>query len=535
MIFERLPLLIAAPVLTAATAILAFTARRKRVHAAAAWSLSLGEHARASGRHAPWWLGLVALAAAIGLAGPRWGSATRTAESRALNIVLVMDVSRSMLAQDVAPNRLGRAISSARRLVQDLDGDRFALVAFAGHPYLLSPLTLDESSIALQLDALDPEMATSGGSGVAAAIDLARKTLVASPQGGDRAIVVLSDGETFEGESILTSVGAALKRAGIALVTIPVGDVKGARIPEPNGGWHKDNNGREVITSRRDDLLKSVTEAAAGMFIPADAPDAVGDARRALARLKRAPAADRVAADLIPRAWVFALLAVIILLIQTITRRSASLVALALLLGAQHASAQRPDAGSRLLNRGDTVRARQAFAADAKALSRSDTAWFNAGTSSLLAGDWSTAVLQLQAATLSRDPGLRQRATYNLGTAYLMQSRRDSVRRDTLLADAARQLHEALLLAPGDRNAKFNYELAKRLKPPPTAPSPTGGKGKPNEGSRPPPPPSGGGRGGMTPAEAEQVLTAMERAERDTRQHQYARLRKGESPLGPDW
>ena len=529
MIFERLPLLIAAPVLTVGVAILAFTARRRRVRAAAAWSRPLGEQARSLGRRSPLWLALVALAAAVGLAGPRWGAASRTAESRALNIVVVMDVSRSMLAQDVAPNRLGRAISSARRLVLDLDGDRFALVGFAGHGYLLSPLTLDESSIALQLDALDPDMASAGGSG------LARKTLVASPQGGDRAIVVFTDGESFEGERILAAAGTAVKRAGIALVAIPVGDVKGVRIPTASGGWHRDPaTNREVITSRRDDLLKIVTDAAGGLLVPADAPDPVGDARRSLARLKRAPAADRVAADLIPRAWIFASLAGVLLLMQTLTRRSASLVALALMIGGHHANAQRPDAGNRLLNRGDTVRARQAFAAAAKALSRSDTAWFNAGTSSLLAGDWSAAVVQLQAATLSRDPGLRQRATYNLGTAYLLQARRDSVRRDTLLSDAARQLREALLLAPTDRNAKFNYELAKRLRPPPTASSSSAGKGK-TKGDPTPPPPPGGGRGGMTPAEAEQVLTAMERAERDTRQHQYSRLKRSAPPVGPDW
>ena len=535
MIFEHPPLLFVAPVLTAAAAILAFAARRRRVLAAAAWSRSLGEQARALGRRSPLWLGLVALAAAVGLAGPRWGAATRTAESRALNIVVVMDVSRSMLAQDVAPSRLGRAISSARRLIQDLDGDRFALIGFAGHAYLLSPLTLDESAIALQLDALDPDMASQGGSGLGAAIDLARKTLVTSPQGGDRAIVVFTDGESFEGEAALTDAGNAVKRAGITLVAIPVGDTKGIRIPDPDGGWHRDNTGREVITARRDDLLKVITTAANGLFIHADAPDPVGDASRALARLKRAPAADRVAADLIPRAWILALIAAVVLLAQTVTRRSASLVGLAVVCGVHAATAQRPDAGSRLLHRGDTARARQAFTADARALSRSDTAWFNAGTSSLLAGDWSAAVTQLQAASLSRDPGLRQRATYNLGTAYLMQARRDSTRRDTLLADAAKQLREALLLAPSDRNAKYNYELARRLKPPPNSSSSAAGKGGGNSGKNPPPPPAPGGRGGMTPAEAEQVLTAMERAERDTRQHQYARLKKGEPPLGPDW
>ncbi len=534
MIFERIPLVVAAPMIATGIGLLAVLARRRRVRAATAWSRSLGEEAVIAGRYSPWLLTLVALAAAVAVAGPRWGVAARTAESRALNIVVVMDVSRSMLAQDVAPNRLGRSVSAARRLVLDLDGDRFALVGFAGHAYLLSPLTLDESAIALQLDALDPDMASAGGSGLARALELAQHTLVSSPQGGDRAIVVFTDGESFEGNAALESSGNALRRAGITLIAIPVGSIEGARIPDPDGGWHRDNTGKEVLTTRRDDLLQLVTTAANGIFIPANAPDAVGDARRVLARLNRAPAADRVAADLIPRAWIFALVAVLLLLAHTLTRRTAALAGLLLLVGVTAATAQRPSAGNRLLGHGDTVRARQAFAADAR-MQHSDTAWFNAGTSSLIAGDWAAAVVQLQAATLSLDPGLRQRALYNLGTANLIQSRRVLAQRDTLLADAARQLREALLLAPRDRNAKFNYELTRRLRPPPTPPSGPGGKGKGSPNQRPASPPPGGGRGGMTPAAAEQVLTAMERAERDTRRHQYARTRKGEPPLGPDW
>jgi len=533
MMVERLPVVAAAPLVAIGVGALALIARRRRVRAAAAWSRTLGEQARRAGQLSPWVLALVALAVAIGAAGPRWGAAARTAESRALNIVVVMDVSKSMLAQDVAPNRLGRAVSAARRLVVDLDGNRFALVGFAGHAFLLSPLTLDESAIALQLDALDPEMASAGGSALAAALELARHTLVSSPQGGDRAVIVFTDGETFEGNDALESAGNALRRAGITLIAIPVGSITGARIPDADGGWHRDNDGKEVITTRRDDLLQIVTNAANGVFIPANSPDPVGDARRALAHLKRAPASDRVAADLIPRAWVFALIAVILLLAHTLTRRTAALAGLLLLVGGHRASAQRPSAGNRLLVHGDTARARQAFVADARTR-HSDTAWFNAGTSALIAGDWASAVVELQAATLSLDPGLRQRALYNLGTANLMQSRRDSAQRDTLLSDAGRELREALLLAPGDRNAKFNYELSRRLRPPPRPQSGPGGKGKGNP-NQPPPPPPGGGRGGMTPAAAEQVLTAMERAERDTRQRQYTRMRKGEPPLGPDW
>lgn len=533
MMFERLPLLIAAPIIAAGITALALLARRRREQAAAAWSRALGERARLLGRRSPWLLALVALAAGVGLAGPRWGSAARTAESRALNVVVVMDVSRSMLAQDVAPNRLGRAVSLARRLVQDLDGDRFALVVFAGHAHLLSPLTLDASAITLQLDAVDPDMVSVGGSALASALELARHVLVTSPQGGDRAVVVFTDGESFEGPGPLESAGRALRRAGITVVAVPVGGVRGVRIPEGNGDWHRDAAGKEVITTRRDDLLQAMTQAANGAFIAAAAPDPVGDARRVLSHLRRVSTSDRAAVDMIPRAWIFALVAVVVLLAQTLTRRSAALIALALVVGTGVAGAQRPSRGNRLLARGDTVRARQAFAADVKS-QPNDTAWFNAGTSALVAGDLAAAADELQRAAVSLDPGLRQRALYNLGTAFLMQARRDTAQRDTLLSAASARLQQALLLAPNDRNAKFNYELARHLRPPTKASSGGGGKSKASARPARAPPPSGG-RSGMTPAEADQVLSAMERAERETRQRQYQRVRRGEPPLGPDW
>ena len=310
--------------------------------------------------------------------------------------------------------------------------------------------------------------------------------------------------------------------------------MRGAKIPE-NGEFHRDQaTGKEVITTRRDDLLQSVTQAASGVFVSAAAPDPVGEAaRRALSHLNRAPTSDRASVDLIPRAWLFALIAVLILLAQTLSRRSAALIALALLIGTRTARAQRPSVGSRLLTRGDTLHARDAFLVEAKAR-QSDTSWFNAGTSALVAGDLPTAVGMLQRATLSLDPALRQRALYNLGTAYLMQARRDSAQRDTLLTNASTALREALLLVPNDANAKFNFELARHLRPPPKPQSGGGGKAR---GMQPQPQqtPPNGGRGGMTPAEADQVLNAMERAERETRQRQYQRARPGTPTRGPDW
>lgn len=532
---EQPLLLIAAPVAALALLLLALAARRRRRQAAAAWSAALGAEAMTIGRWSPWLLAIVGLLVGVGIAGPRWGLASRATESRALNVVFVMDVSRSMLAQDVAPSRLLRASGLARRLVQDLQGDRLGLVAFSARGYLLSPLTLDQSAIALQLDALDPDMASEGGSNLAAAIGQAKLVLGGATQGGDRAIVVFSDGESFEGQSALEEAGRALRQARVTLIVIPVGDVRGARIPEAGGGFHKDDQGNEVITSRRDDELKALADAAEGVLIPAAASDPAGEARRVLSQLQRAPASDRATADLVPRAWWFALGAAVLLLLQAFTRRTAALVGVALAIGIGSAQAQRPSTGSRLLAKGDTAKARLAFLKEVKG-GASDTAWFNAGTASLASGDIPTAVAALQRATLSLDPELRRRALYNLGTAYLQAARRDSTRRDSLLTAATTSLQSSLLLGPRDRNAKFNYELARRLKQPPP---PNSGGGGGNDKQKPPPPQQGsppprGKNGGMSQAEAEQVLSAMERAERETRQGQYQRQRRG-APTGPDW
>lgn len=526
-------LLIAAPLIAVGIFALAWAARRRRRAAAASWSAALGAQAERLGRHSPWLLAVIGLFTAIGMAGPRWGSLRGATESRALNVMIVMDVSRSMTAADVLPDRLGRASGLARRLVQDLNGDRIGLIAFSGRGYLLSPLTLDQSAIALQLDALDAEMASEGGSALATALNQARLLLTGAAEGGDRAIVVFTDGESFENEVQLTAVGRALHQAKIMLVAVPVGDVRGARIPEPGGGWHKDADGKEVVTVRRDDHLGAVVDAAEGVLVPASAADPVGEARRVLSRLARAPASDRATADLAPRAWLCALAAALLLLAHTITRRSAALVGFLLAVSIGTASAQRPSAGSRYLARGDSARARVALLHEATQ-SGTDTAWFNAGTAALLTGDLPTATLALERATSSLDPDLRRRALYNLGTAYLQQARRDTTRRDSLLSNAESQLQSALLLGPNDRDAKFNFELARKLRRSPP-PKPAGGGGAGKGTGQPPPEPPKRDKGAMSTAEAEQVLSATERAERATRQGQYQRQRRGQPPTGPDW
>ncbi|HEX5715924.1 MAG TPA: VWA domain-containing protein, partial [Thermoanaerobaculia bacterium] len=159
MTFDSPLILLLAPLLAAAFASGAWLARSRRIQLARRWSPSLAGVARARGRWAPLILGLATLLGAVGLAGPRSGRSEVKAETRALSLVFAIDISRSMLAEDVAPSRLQRAAREARRLIQDLEGDRLGLIAFAGRSYILAPLTVDGGAIRMYLDALDPDLA----------------------------------------------------------------------------------------------------------------------------------------------------------------------------------------------------------------------------------------------------------------------------------------------------------------------------------------------------------------------------------------
>jgi hypothetical protein len=151
----------------------------------------------------------------------------------------------------------------------------------------------------------------------------------------------------------------------------------------------------------------------------------------------------------------------------------------------------------------------------------------------MVRGDLAGAIGALERATLSLDPGLRRRALYNLGTTQLLAARQDASQRDSLLAGAESSLRQALQLDPHDGATKFNYELARRLRPPPPPPQGGGGSSDPQPDDSPPPP--SGSRDGMSQAEAEQVLNAMERAERQTREDLARRQRRTPVRQGPDW
>jgi Ca-activated chloride channel homolog len=544
MTFDAPLLLFLAPVVALAFGFAAWLARRRRIRMARRWSPSLGRLARGRGGWAPAAVGLSALLAAVALAGPRAGRTEVRTQTRALSMVLAVDISRSMLAEDVAPSRLQRAGREARRLIQDLEGDRLGLIAFAGRSYILSPLTVDGGAIRMYLDAMDPDLASEGGTSLSAVLAQGTELLAAATDAADRVLVVFTDGEAHDTLPEAIAQAEALKEAGVHLIVVAEGRALPTRIPIRDSAgtlleYKQDEEGNVVRTQRRDDILRAIVDAAEGTLVPNELPDQAGAVRDLVAALKRSPTSETRTADLVPRAWIPVLAAALLLLGYTLVRPGPALVGLAgVLLLSGRAEAQRPTAGTQAMAAGDPARAAAEFLKEAGSGSARDTAFYNAGTAALQARRFEVARGALEEAAKSLDPDLRYRALYNLGLLGLLDAETDSTKRQEILGQAADRLREALRLQPSSARAKWNLELAERRQPPPP---PSGGGGGPK-------PPSGGGgqpspqpsrpqpqSQGLSQSQAEQILNSMERRERQTRAEQQRRLRGGSAGGVKDW
>ncbi len=553
MSFDAPVVLALAPLLGGAVWFGAAWARRARVRRAALWSQETVRAALAAGRLGPTALSIAAFLGVVALAGPRWGEASIVTETRGLSLALAVDISRSMLAEDVTPNRLGRALREARRLVQDLSGDRLGLVVFAGSSYILSPLSVDGSALGLYLDALDPDVASEGGTGLALALRQGGELVGAGSELADRVLVVFTDGEAHDTLPAILAQAEQLHALGVHLILVAEGARTPTRIPvrDERGAlqaWQRDDAGTVIQTSRRDDILGAVADAAQGTIVAAELPDQAGAVRDLVAAYKRARASEARTERGRPRAWVPLLLAVLVLVTQAATRRTAALIALALWCGAvPPARAQdstRPrSTAEKAWDRGDVTHAQAAYLAELTRRRQDDTAWYNAGTAALAGKDLETAQAALAHAAASLEPDLRFRALYNLGLLALRVADADSTNRDAHLAEAERAYREALLLNPRNLPAKWNLELAVRRRgggssnrsvPPPTG---GGGGGRSSGGGQGRGTPQGGSgqSGGLTQAQAEQILRSIGQQELQTRRDRTGRQRRVAEPGVKDW
>lgn len=248
---------------------------RRRAADEAAWvSRGLWPRLRAGGfaRPAAFALlpALALLATAAGLARPRWGERVETVERQGVDVVFVLDTSRSMAVVDVTPSRLWVAQSLLRRLVAALPGNRMALVQAEGTGVVLAPLTVDAAAIDLVLDGVEPGSAPVAGTRLGPALE---RALALFPEGGQkhRAMVVLSDGE-IHGESV-AAIAERLREAGVVVHAVAVGTASGGPVPDGASGqaYKRDRQGRVVVSQLDTAPLAQLASATGGELLLAAA------------------------------------------------------------------------------------------------------------------------------------------------------------------------------------------------------------------------------------------------------------------------
>ena len=215
------------------------------------------------------WLSLLALALLVViLARPQFGSKKETVTTRGVEVVVALDISNSMLADDIAPNRLEKAKRLILRIMNENRGNKVALIVFAGDAFVQLPITDDFISAKLFLESITPALIERQGTDIGTAIDLATKSFTPNDKVG-KAIIIITDGENHEGGAEDAARIAAEK--GMNVFVLGIGTEKGGRIPTSGKkDYLRDSDGYIVVSKLNDEMARSIAEAGKGIYVTVD-------------------------------------------------------------------------------------------------------------------------------------------------------------------------------------------------------------------------------------------------------------------------
>ncbi|MGD9873379.1 MAG: VWA domain-containing protein [Kiritimatiellia bacterium] len=235
--------------------------------------LSPGLSAKTRRNKAVFWL-LAILLIMLALARPQWGFHWEEVKQRSLDVMVVLDTSKSMMAQDIKPNRLQQAKWAVSDLVKKLRGDRIGLIPFAGSSFLQCPLTIDYPAFLMTLDDVYAGIIPRGGTAIAQAMQAAIDSFEKTGQ-SDRVIILISDGEDHEGD--VEPALRRLKEEKIRVFAIGVGSLEGELIPSPDpagqGPFLKDRANQVVKSSLRESVLEQLALETGGAYVRSAAGD----------------------------------------------------------------------------------------------------------------------------------------------------------------------------------------------------------------------------------------------------------------------
>jgi len=441
-------------------------------------------------------LQLLGLALAIlSLAQPRWGYTFEDVKRKGLDLLIAVDTSRSMLSNDVQPSRLERVKLAIQDLVDELQGDRVGLIAFAGRSFLQAPLTIDYDAVIEAVNDLDTKTIPEGGTNISSAIELATQSFGKSAM-GNRALIIFTDGEELSGDAVKSAKAAA--DAGVRIFTVGVGTPQGSLIPVTgdNGetSFVKDINGQVVKSKLDDKRLREVAEATGGFYLhlengPRTMQQVQGEG---LAKMQAAEMDVRLSRRPIERyEWPLggALIGLALSILIPERKRvrvqatvpaparnvpysmgggpakAAGAAAVLLILLCSSAFATVP--GVNAYQQGKFEDAYKEFQDTLKSHPQSraeDELQFDSGTAAYKLKDYNKALESFSQALLTPDTGLQTKGHYNLGNT-LYQHGEIQKSDDKKLSDWTNALdhyEQTLKLDPQNKEAKDNYEYVKR-------------------------------------------------------------------------
>src|SRR6266576_5888354 len=439
---------------------------------------------------------LLGLALAIGsLAQPRWGYTFEDVKRKGLDLLVAVDTSRSMLSNDVQPNRLDRVKLAIQDLIDELQGDRVGLIAFAGRAFLQAPLTIDYDAVVEAINDLDTKSIPEGGTNISSAIALAMQSFGKSAT-GNRALIIFTDGEELSGDAIKTAKEAA--DAGVRIFTVGVGTPQGSLIPvtgdDGQTAFVKDSAGQVHKSKLDDKRLREIAQGTGGLYVHLESGLRTMQQLQSegLAKMKAAEMDVRLSRQPIER-YEWPLSAALIALALSILiperkrareRRSvpapartaahgvgggpvrtvgATVVLLILLSSFAFAAAPGIDA----YHEGKFEDAYSQFQQTLKSHPQSpadDKLQFDSGAAAYKLKDYNKALESFSQALLTRDTGLQSKGHYNLGNT-LYQHGETEKSDDKKLSDWTNALdhyEQTLKLDPQNKDAKDNYDYVKR-------------------------------------------------------------------------
>ena len=422
------------------------------------------------------WLLQAALALLIVmLARPQMGTKISQEKRVGIETIIVMDISNSMLAEDVTPSRLDRSKMMVENLVDHFSNDKIGLIVFAGDAFVQLPITSDYVSAKMFLSSIDPSMIATQGTDIARAVEMASRSFT-QEEGIGKALVVITDGEDHEGGAL--EAAKAAKENGMRVYVLGVGSPSGAPIPIPGtNDYMKDNTGNTVMSALNEEMCKQIAQAGGGAYIHVQNNSAAQEQLdNELDKLSKKETTATIYSEFDEQFQAFGILALLLLVIEIciLDRRNPILkrisffgkkkrvaAMLLLLLTATTVSAQMTDRqyirqGNKQFHRGDYANAEVSYRKALEKNPKNPQATFNLGNALMAQKKDSAAVEQFESATrLETNPLRKAQAFHNIGV--ICQTHK-------MYGEAIEAYKNSLRLNPNDDESRYNLVLCKHQK-----------------------------------------------------------------------